>query len=461
MRRVLLFSIVLILSVHHAAPLQAHANLQRSAPAANTSLSSAPDAIRLWFTEPIEPQFSRITLRDSTGALLTTPAATVDAADAHQLILVPGALSDGLYTVVWRVVSAADGHPTEGSFAFGVNVSVNAPTSQVITEVVIPLESVGVRWLNLLSIALVMGTLGFALFVLRPVDADVLRYAAVRRLLWGGWGLLGVAGALVLLLQVSLTAETTLIGALAYPRLGQFISSTTFGGLWLARMALWLLLGVCLLRGWQWAALATSAALILAHSLFSHAAAAQDTTASIAGAWLHLTTSALWVGGLVAFVVVLWARRSISETAITGRLVAYFSSYVRVTVAALALSGLYAAWLHVGSIQALFDTAYGRALIVKSALFLPLLAIAVVNLLLTQRRLNAGEAVWEGRLRGLVGIEIALAAGGILTAAALMTAGSPARGVIALREALAAEAPAEGYFGMQTVNDQMLHLEIV
>ncbi|HLU09321.1 MAG TPA: copper chaperone PCu(A)C, partial [Oceanobacillus sp.] len=210
-----------------------------------------------------------------------------------------------------------------------------------------------------------------------------------------------------------------------------------------------------------WVALICGAAMLLVHAMNSHASAAQDVPVAVVNDWLHLLASSLWFGGLAGFVVVL--PRSNLTAPQTGELVAAFSNYARAAVAALLITGLYSAWLHIGSVEALMGTAYGRALLVKSVLFAPLLVIAAVNLLLTRRALLAGKTRWNGWLRGLVGVEVTLLIG-ILAAAALMTAINPARGVQAMRTAVAAApvtAEANPYFEMQTTDDVMAHLDIV
>src|SRR5690606_16116463 len=109
--------------------VSAHANLVRSEPPANASLDEPPEAIHIWFTEPLELSYSRINLLDANGDSIELPPGEINPADAKQLSVSLPALSNGIYTVSWRVVSAADGHPTEGSFAFGVGVLVNRPTA--------------------------------------------------------------------------------------------------------------------------------------------------------------------------------------------------------------------------------------------------------------------------------------------------------------------------------------------
>ncbi|MCA9905383.1 MAG: copper chaperone PCu(A)C, partial [Anaerolineae bacterium] len=80
------------------------------------------------------------------------------------------------------------------------------------------------------------------------------------------------------------------------------------------------------------------------------------------------------------------------------------------------------------------------------------------------RRLQAGQAVWLGRLRGLIGAELLLTVS-MLAAVGVLTSGAPARAIQAERDALAAAeaaAPAAAdYFGMEIVDDQMIHLQIM
>lgn len=456
------------------APRQAHAhaNLARSEPAANSRLSAPPPEVRLFFTEPVEPRFSRITLRDAEGTAITLPAAEVNTANPYQLFTPVDDLPDGLYTVSWRVVSAADGHTTEGSFAFGVNVAVTAAVTALTVDESVAPQDVAVRWLNLVSMALLLGALTFTRFTWRPALADdPLRSAGEQRLgalAWLGWLLVGGVSGLLLLMQAASVADAPPLSADTFSAAALLLTSGSYYGLlWLLRVACWLGVGVML---WlaragnpraEWGALLAGALLLLAHSAFSHAVSATDAAAAVAGQWLHLLATAFWVGGLLAFIVALALLRAHPHTPQqVGRLVAHFSNSARVAVAALVISGIYAAWLHVGSWPALTETVYGQALILKTALFLPVLALAGVNLLLTHRRLQAGAAVWVGRLRALVGVEVILLAG-MLVAAGVLTSAMPARGVMAVRDAQPPQTEPPAYFAMEIVNDQMLHLEIV
>src|SRR5687767_6500920 len=103
MRRLAAVSIVLTL-LFSARVALAHANLEHADPPANAALMQPPDEIRLSFSEPLEAEFSGITLLNANGEQVDTPSAILDPNDAHQLILRPGDLPDGLYTVSWRAL---------------------------------------------------------------------------------------------------------------------------------------------------------------------------------------------------------------------------------------------------------------------------------------------------------------------------------------------------------------------
>jgi copper transport protein len=420
----------------------AHANLARAEPAPNALLAEAPREIRLWFTEPLEPAFSRITLRNSAGEVVTTPASQVDAVDAYQLFLPLETLPDGLYTVVWTNVSTADGHSTSGSFPFVIGSgAINAAATVSPPKEDLDLTSALVRGLNLFSSTLLVGAIAFVLLVwpgagLRAQPTVELRLAAVS---WVGWLSTGLAGALLLRLQASAAVQLPFAAPLDNAVLEQVVTATRFGQLWSVRMAAWVVIGPLLVVSLRyprlrWVAFALGLVVLATTSLHSHASADQWAAISILADWFHLTMTAFWVGGLVQMAVVIGPLRRLGAepTRTLGRLVGIFSNYARGAVAGLTVTGIYAAWLHIGSLDALSGTRYGQWLLLKLALFLPLLALAGVNLLVTQRRLQTGAAIWSGRLRALVTAEITLAVA-VLAAVGALTSLNPARQVIAQR----------------------------
>jgi methionine-rich copper-binding protein CopC len=125
MRGATFLAAVLLLLLCGVQPVAAHAEFVRSDPVPGAVLSTSPSEVRLWFSEPLEAQFSYIRLVDTSGNDLDVPASEIDSTDNYQMFIRTGTLRDGLYTVVWRGISAADGHGTNGSFTFTVGRGVN------------------------------------------------------------------------------------------------------------------------------------------------------------------------------------------------------------------------------------------------------------------------------------------------------------------------------------------------
>jgi len=97
-----------------------HLRLVRSFPAKDTSLTSSPDVIRVWLSEPTEKGVSKITLASSSGVAIPLEALTRDAAkDAPLVAKLSKPLPAGAYAVTWKTMSK-DGHVVNGTFGFRV-----------------------------------------------------------------------------------------------------------------------------------------------------------------------------------------------------------------------------------------------------------------------------------------------------------------------------------------------------
>jgi copper resistance protein C len=116
-RFALLFGAALAAAVPRAAI--AHAHLDHAQPAVGSTVAPAPTEVRIWFTQKLEPAFSKIEVRDASGAAVDNGNAAVDAADASLLHVSLKPLKPGTYKVNWHAVSV-DTHSTEGDFAFSV-----------------------------------------------------------------------------------------------------------------------------------------------------------------------------------------------------------------------------------------------------------------------------------------------------------------------------------------------------
>lgn len=136
----------------------AHSVLARSEPAANASLDAAPRRVVLSFSEPVDTAFSSATVTDAQGRRVS---GNVSLSPDRLVLQVPIAgLSRGLYTVRWRVLSAADGHISGGAFIFALGEKV--PAGPGGTEPAPPEAStVAVRWVAFVTGILLAGTIFF------------------------------------------------------------------------------------------------------------------------------------------------------------------------------------------------------------------------------------------------------------------------------------------------------------
>src|SRR3954469_25950255 len=149
----------------------AHANLNKTAPSYRERLQAPPRAIVLRFDQAVQAEPNGIEVKNAYGKLLS---GTTRASDKD--VRVPlRRLPKGAYTVRWHVLSQ-DGHVVSGVFTFGVRVKAPPPTEAFGASGPTTTEHV-VRWAYFLSLALLLGGIGFRLLLGR----DELPPAAERR----------------------------------------------------------------------------------------------------------------------------------------------------------------------------------------------------------------------------------------------------------------------------------------
>jgi copper resistance protein C len=95
-----------------------HLHLLRSTPAANATVTSAPDSLRLWFSQAPELGVTTVKVTGpGTATVALSPLAKGDS--ALVVAAVKGKMAAGAYTVGWRTM-AKDGHVARGMFAFKI-----------------------------------------------------------------------------------------------------------------------------------------------------------------------------------------------------------------------------------------------------------------------------------------------------------------------------------------------------
>ena len=109
--------LILFLGTH---PVSAHALLQRSNPAPNAILLRAPAIVDLYFSEALESGISSVSVLDANAQIVDQRDIKIDPDNPAHMSVSLRSLTDGVYTVSWKAISAADGHLTSGSFPFAV-----------------------------------------------------------------------------------------------------------------------------------------------------------------------------------------------------------------------------------------------------------------------------------------------------------------------------------------------------
>jgi len=218
------------------------------------------------------------------------------------------------------------------------------------------------------------------------------------------------SGIATLAYQVSVVSEAA--GAWLDPASWRrLLLHSQFGTVWLIRHGVLVLLAALLLLreredssvdwiAWRGEAWALSVVALAASAWAGHAVAAEPLQfVAIAADALHLVAAGIWLGALLPLA---WLLRAASvEAGADARPYAViairrFSAVALAAMLTLVVTGLWNTWVEVGGVPALLGTRYGRLLLVKIALLVFVVALAVVN----RRRLLpalSGDGATVGR----------------------------------------------------------------
>jgi len=300
----------------------------------------------------------------------------------------------------------------------------------------------GVRALHTGAALVLFGALVFVAFVDGPVRSahvDGMGHAKEGRR-WLFLGCVAVAVSGIAWLGVEAVAMSAGPWSRAWDpsTLAAVLASTVFGHAWLARGMLLVVLVVLAARHapgdrqTDRALIACSGALLASLAWAGHANAQSgiDGVVHHVADAAHLLAAGAWVGGLPLFAVRLRVRWTAPCVAITAYCVRRFGDLAAICVGVLVASGAVNAAYALRMPSLLFESAYGRLLLVKLALFAVMLGIAAVNRWRLTPQLAASEAagaVAADRLRRLAWLELLLGVAVVVLASALATSAPPMR----------------------------------
>jgi copper transport protein len=390
----------------------AHAALETATPASGVVLKMAPRAIKLQFDEDVVPRLARVAVVGPRGQdLASTPTV------AGSVVTVPlrtGRVAS--YTVRWRMVASDDGHATEGAYSFGVGVKPLPPAPA--SGVSVPVAPELLAWLEFVGVVLTGGVLTFRAIVRPRLGAGEGAAADATIAIW-----MGVIGA-VLALHAGVFAFLT--GA--YPIVGGGLSSfvnteiepirvgTHSGQAWTFTTFAWLGVLMLLVAAWVapakrerllgWAGV-SALGIAFGISWASHPAARGALT--LIADYLHLLAAALWVGGLVALVILAAGARQLrrpEREALFRASLLRLSAIAAPLVVVVGLGGAYLALRQLPAPSALLSSGYGVALILKTAVALGAVALGGYHRRFVVPRIASGAPLVT--IRRTLGLEVGL-----------------------------------------------------
>lgn len=403
------------------AAASAHAKLESSNPSPSATLEASPQDIVLVFSEPVSRVDRSIELFDQRQEPIDVPDPIAAASNRIEVRDLPR-LDPGLYLVSWRALSQ-DGHIAQGAFTFQIGTTSPSVTPEDLLDRFSDADEqalgVGVighlaRSATYLGLAAALGTLAIAAAI------GVRRWRVVI-----SGASLAIIGSVVQYALQSLAASgrgwsevvngTSLLDVLS-TRLGRGIASRV--GLLIVLLVLVLVarrrstseaevrerspeppmtehaaVGVAVTeRSWWRSSVAlVGAGILLTFSATGHPSASSPAAIAAAVDFVHLGAVVLWVGGLIGIVA--------------GEDRRFIRAHSRASTIAIPLAivtGSWQTWHLLDDIGDVTSTEWGRALLVKAAVVL-----VVVTLALVARW--AALADVTAPLRRLVGVEFVVA----------------------------------------------------
>lgn len=402
----------------------AHASLISASPGNNETLKRPPIRVTLRFSEALERDLTQIQVKDKDGNRYDDGDTAFDDKDPTFASVALKTLAPGLYFVNWSNVSSVDGHPSEGTYPFivlnpdgtfpaGVTLDNTGGSSASSTGLLPAKFDSLLKWISLLAI----GTIGGAAFMfvagIRPAarfleeeQYQEVTDAAERWVVGIAHVALPaafIASSVLILLAVSRFGTSTgLIEYLTTLRTGQYrLAQLIFLVLALIGADVLFLGGTARQRNFGLALLlaATGGAMFMS-SMVSHSANDPGKFWSVSSDFLHFMASSTWLGALVMLVPLWrWLRTHFEETErylLLANVFDRFSIIAGISVTVILATGTFNGLTQIATRDQLIHTTYGKVLLAKIALIIPLLGIAGINAFILKPRLvNAIDASYQ------------------------------------------------------------------
>lgn len=361
-----------------AAPASAHATLETTTPSSGAQLPAGqpPRAVSLKFSENVQIPDNAIRVIAAGGGPVDVGKPAHGTNDSVVAVRLPK-LANGTYVVSWRVVSA-DAHVVSGALSFAVGPSQGAlitgipsgPGPNRVVGLVFGLD----RTAAFFGVLVLIGSVLFRR-TMWPAGID---NRGVDRLSAVAWTLAFVTSLAGICLQ-GIAGGGVGLGSFFDTSLISNVLETDYGHALVARALLLVALAPILLLLRRRRLLAVDAALalvglglVVTFLYAGHAHTGRWVGLALVTDALHVGAAAVWFGGLCALAVTFTNAKVVDARFALSRYVLVAAP----AIALVALSGIVQSLRQVGNASALFDTNYGRLLMVKVAIVIAILIAA-------------------------------------------------------------------------------------
>ncbi|MGI0030089.1 MAG: copper resistance CopC/CopD family protein, partial [Nitrososphaeraceae archaeon] len=380
-----------------------------------------PSNISILFSERPDPKVSHIHVTNSEGKRTDNDDFKITGENDRRGTVTTdkNLINEGVYSVSWSTLSLDDGHVAKGTYVVGVGSSLSAytPIKNVTDTNIVYSPSMSVA-----KIPIVVGqvyVLGFVfsqIFIWKDIHKQELRNIIdliLRQRFASSIIILSIVMATAAtLMPVFQSASISESQSEFLKNMGLLYFETTNGKVWLIRM---ISCAVLVLAAYYYGRTVTNKAngsgsnksnnkgtillyilliaifvFIATNSFTSHSSSLPTwSQLGILADFIHSVVVSIWIGGLMYILYVLFPNVTIISNNLSGKInqiiaqpksillliLSRFSVVSTICVAVVGITGLSLAWFHIQNMDELLLSDYGKTLITKLSLVLPVVIL--------------------------------------------------------------------------------------
>ena len=429
-----LVSIILILSLY-AIPAAAHPFTLEAYP--NPGSSAPPGITEVWvrYSEEVVVEFSSLKVFDDTGQQIDHRDTAYHTDDMSLVVTTPP-LTDGVYTLSSKVLSAVDGHLVPDTVIFAVGSAIPPGINGTDNFEAVAWPEAAASFPGLVGQSIVVGSALAVILVWRRLhilnissETDSTHYRRLESLV--GAALIAVFASNIMLLVI----QTIRLEGFSFE-----IFQTTWGMVWIVRLAITVsMIGLWFVieRGHRqvawYAMLALGLVLLWTSSQTGHGAATGEWIPLVLD-FIHNLVAAVWIGGLIYALMILLPtlREHPDRHGMILRTIPRLSTIFVLCLGIVIVTGPLLMWSLDSDIERISGSLYGQLIMVKLALAGAMVGLAgytQVSVIRQARQALAGMRKMPyayNRLRHSLRYEAILGVALLATVAVLVNGALPA-----------------------------------